>query len=74
MSHGPGCVRRSRQLARIGDRGGGDSVGVGKAFDVGAVRCAEQGLELIGGERRRLGEEREDATAIVVDDHDPQVG
>ena len=40
---------------------------------VGPERCAEQLLEPVDVEHRGLGQEREDAAAVVVDDDDPQV-
>ena len=46
----------------------------GQGDDVGAVGRAEQLLEALGGQRRRLGQEREDPAAVVVDDDDAQVG
>ena len=50
-----------------------DAVGGGECQHVGAERGSEELLESIGCERRRLGQEREDATAVVVDDDHPQI-
>ena len=69
--------RRSQSVSEVGgrvDRRGVEVVGRGDGDDVGAVRCAEQLLEAVSRQLRRLREEREDPAAVVVDDDDAQVG
>ena len=61
------------QLGRRRHRRGIEAVGGGEGHEVGAVRGAEQLLEARRVEGRRLREEREDASAVVVDHDHSQV-
>ena len=76
----PGCTdgpRRRQPLDERRRRRDGrrvEPVGGGEGDDIGAVRCPEQLLEALGRQLGRLRQEREDPTAVVVDDDDAQVG
>ncbi len=73
VTDGPGLVTRSASVFARRDGGGVDAVRHGEGDDVGSVGRAEQLLEALGVERRRLRQEREDAAAVVVD-HDDRAG
>ena len=59
--------------AAVGDPGHRQPVGLRQRLEAHAVGRPEELLEAIGGELGGLGEEREDAPSVVVDDHDHEV-
>ena len=71
-SHGPGCETLA-QLAPIGDGRGRDAVGARRGLRCRCRGACRTAARTVGGELGRLRQEREDATAVVVDDDDPQV-
>jgi hypothetical protein len=61
------------QVAQVREVGRGQAVRGGQAGEIDAVGRAEELLEAVGGHLSGLGQEREDAAAVVVDDHHDEV-
>ena len=67
------CRELVNQLVRRHHRANGNAMGCSKPRHVCPERSTEELLETIVLQGRRLRKKREDSSAVVIDDNDPEV-